>query len=274
MRKEVELEIKVGLFITVGVGLIMLAILVLGGADSLLTRQNRYYVHFQNVEGLVTGAKVVLGGLQVGTVKGVDFDFERKDIQVELMVGRKYQDWIKKDCSAEIATQGVLGDKFISLSSGAVDSPSFPAGSEIPARPSKDITQFISKSDQLLANLNKIAGSLDKVLKSFADNNRSETFFQGMSVTAKNLSQASEKLNQELEHIKLRSVTQNLNGILEKINNGTGTLGALINDPALYYDARALLGGANRNRIIRNLVRKTVKEGDQEQAKEPAPDHK
>jgi phospholipid/cholesterol/gamma-HCH transport system substrate-binding protein len=49
--------------------------------------------------------------------------------------------------------------------------------------------------------------------------------------------------------------------ILDKVNNGAGTLGALVNDPGLYEDARALVGGANRNRIIRNLVRETAKDG-------------
>ena len=55
---------------------------------------------------------------------------------------------------------------------------------------------------------------------------------------------------------------KNAADILEKVNNGTGTLGALVNDPGLYEDARALVGGANRNRIVRNLVRKTAKDGE------------
>jgi hypothetical protein len=34
----------------------------------------------------------------------------------------------------------------------------------------------------------------------------------------------------------------------------------LVNDPALYDDAKALVGEANNNRIVRNLVRQTLKE--------------
>jgi phospholipid/cholesterol/gamma-HCH transport system substrate-binding protein len=71
-------------------------------------------------------------------------------------------------------------------------------------------------------------------------------------------------VNRELDGMKLKASTEQLHSILEKVNNGTGTLGALVNDPGLYYDARALLGGANRNRIVRNLVRQTIKDAEED----------
>ena len=61
-----------------------------------------------------------------------------------------------------------------------------------------------------------------------------------------------------------------MNQIFEKINNGTGTIGALVNDPGLYDEVKALFGGANRNRVIRNLVRQTVK-GSGQPATVPSP---
>ena len=48
----------------------------------------------------------------------------------------------------------------------------------------------------------------------------------------------------------------------KKIDRGEGTVGALINDTALYDDAKSLVSGINRNRIMRNLVRQTVRDGD------------
>jgi phospholipid/cholesterol/gamma-HCH transport system substrate-binding protein len=81
-----------------------------------------------------------------------------------------------------------------------------------------------------------------------------------MSVASQNLAQLSDKLNREFDQIQLRQATRNLNQIFEKINNGTGTIGALVNDPGLYDELRALTGGANRNRIMRNLIRQTIKE--------------
>jgi len=43
---------------------------------------------------------------------------------------------------------------------------------------------------------------------------------------------------------------------------GDGSLGMLVQDPALYEDLRALLGGAQRNKLLRAYVRRTIREGE------------
>ncbi|OFZ54255.1 MAG: hypothetical protein A2428_06155 [Bdellovibrionales bacterium RIFOXYC1_FULL_54_43] len=267
-NKQFEIEIKVGLFVALGIGLVMLAILVLGSTENFLARKNTYSVHFPTVEGLLVGAKVVLGGLQVGTVKSIGFDPEKHNVRVELSVAKDSSEWIRSDSFAEIVTQGVLGDKYVTISTGNQNKPPIPVGADIPVRMTKDLSQFLNKGDQLLVSLNSLAANLDHVLKTFQSANRSEIFFDGMATTAKNLAQVSEKLNRELDGLNARLAVRNLNAILDKINNGTGTLGALVNDPGLYEDAKSLVGGANRNRIMRNLIRKTIKESEQKNADE------
>jgi phospholipid/cholesterol/gamma-HCH transport system substrate-binding protein len=46
------------------------------------------------------------------------------------------------------------------------------------------------------------------------------------------------------------------------LENGDGTLGLLAHDPALYEDLRALVGGAQRNKLLRNYIRRTIQEGE------------
>ena len=43
-------------------------------------------------------------------------------------------------------------------------------------------------------------------------------------------------------------------------------MGALVQDPELYYDLQALVGGAQRNKLLRYYVRKTVESAEDEQA--------
>jgi hypothetical protein len=45
-------------------------------------------------------------------------------------------------------------------------------------------------------------------------------------------------------------------------------MGALINDPGLYDNVKALVGQANRNRILRNLVRQTLRDSETKEAKD------
>jgi phospholipid/cholesterol/gamma-HCH transport system substrate-binding protein len=266
MAKKLELELKVGLFVTVGVGLVLAAILVLGGTQSIFTRKNHYTSHLSSAEGLITGAKVALGGIPVGTVESLRFDGEHHDVELIFTTERDSAKWIRGDSTIEILTQGMLGDKFVSINAGSNDSPQVEDGGDIPYRASKDLSQFLTKGDQLLLSLNSIATDLDRVLHSFERDNRAEVFFKGMSETSHNFSLLSEKLNKQLEDIPVRSTLKNLNSILEKINNGTGTLGALVNDPALYDNVKSLVGGANRNRIMRNLIRQTVEGGIENEA--------
>lgn len=262
MNKLWELELKVGLFVGIGVIMMMVGILLLGGTDNMFSKTVRYESHFKSVEGLISGAKVVVGGIQVGTVKSVDFDLERRDVRIEMKIQKKYTEYIRKDSKVEISTQGVLGDKFLTIAAGTPSSPILEEGSEIETQPVKDIAQFLSQGDKFMVTINSLASNLDQLVKSFNGNNRGEIFFQSMSQTSKNLADASQKLSHEMKDIEIKAAVRNLNQILGKINAGTGSLGAFVNDPSLYYDVKSLMGGANRNRIVRNLIRKTVQDND------------
>jgi phospholipid/cholesterol/gamma-HCH transport system substrate-binding protein len=46
------------------------------------------------------------------------------------------------------------------------------------------------------------------------------------------------------------------------IESGDGTLGLLAHDPSLYQDLRALMGGAQRNKLLRSYIRRTIREGE------------
>jgi len=63
-----------------------------------------------------------------------------------------------------------------------------------------------------------------------------------------------------------------LNSILAKIDRGDGTIGLLVNDPALYEDMQTLVGGAQRSLLIRSMVRMAVDAGEQDE--EPPADSK
>lgn len=51
-----------------------------------------------------------------------------------------------------------------------------------------------------------------------------------------------------------------LNSILAKVDRGEGTLGMIVNDPTLYEDLKLLVGGANRSRLVRGMVRSLAEE--------------
>ncbi|AKU90515.1 MlaD family protein [Vulgatibacter incomptus] len=62
---------------------------------------------------------------------------------------------------------------------------------------------------------------------------------------------------------ELGAAARDLRSILAKINEGDGSLGALINDPTVYEDFKTILGNVKRNRILRELVRYSISKQDQ-----------
>jgi phospholipid/cholesterol/gamma-HCH transport system substrate-binding protein len=257
---EKKMELRVGMFVVTGLVMTLISILVLGGKQSIFTSVNRYLAHFEKIDGLVHGAKVTLGGLQIGAVSKISFDPANREMRVEFTVEREYSEYLRKDSTIEVVTQGVLGDKYLSLNPGDPTLPVIENGGEVPQGKTKDLSQIITSSDQLVQRLTSTAENLDRILSAFNRGNRSEQFFQSLSSTTKNLGEITGKLKEEFGQMKLKSSVNHLNSILEKIDQGQGSLGAFINDPGLYDDAKALVGQVNRNRIMRNLIRQTIKD--------------
>lgn len=64
----------------------------------------------------------------------------------------------------------------------------------------------------------------------------------------------------------LQASVANINGVTAAVNGGEGTLGLLVRDPQLYEDMRVLMGGAQRNALLRAYIRATVARGREETA--------
>ena len=64
----------------------------------------------------------------------------------------------------------------------------------------------------------------------------------------------------------LHATATALRQVAESIERGEGTVGMLAKDPTLYEDLRALLGGAQRNKLLKAYIRRTVERSEQQDA--------
>ena len=60
----------------------------------------------------------------------------------------------------------------------------------------------------------------------------------------------------------LKSATAAIKQATTDLNNGNGTAALFLRDPTLYEDLRSLLGGAQRNKLLRAYIRRTVSEAE------------
>lgn len=59
----------------------------------------------------------------------------------------------------------------------------------------------------------------------------------------------------------LKQTIEGLRNIILKIEKGEGTLGALIQDRALYDRLKQLLGGSSRDTMMKTLIRDSISKG-------------
>ncbi len=62
----------------------------------------------------------------------------------------------------------------------------------------------------------------------------------------------------------LASAADDLQILADGLEGGEGTLGLLMTDPTLYEDMRVLVGGAQRNKLLRTAVRTSIKKAEEE----------
>jgi len=265
MNKQVDEKRKdrvVGIFMSAGLMLLVVSIIILGGSENLFSSKKVYKSHLSNAAGVMIGSKVMFSGVPAGAVTRVKYDAVAKDIEVEMEINDDYASFLREGSSLEVLTQGVLGDKYLAIDPGSGDA-LIPAGGYIANKQSKDFFGVLSKGDEFIGNMNVVSVKLARLLDAFDKGNKIQNIMVSLEKTSRN----ADKMSQEISEMKLKAISQELHGILEKLNRGTGSLGALINDPSLYEDARALVGGANRNRILRNVVRSTTNDGGDQNSK-------
>jgi len=236
MDKRHKAELRAGVFVNFGAALLMLALFFFGSRLKFFWKPVHYTFHLENAQGLIAGSKVYLAGIDAGKVDHVELDREKNSVRVEFDLSPEYKDSIRQDSYAELSTQGVLGDKVVLVFPGSPRKSVIQPGNEVPVRESSSLNQLVARGDNLVHDLDHLILNLD---------------------------QFSSKLNNELSLKKATDAFSRLDSILGKLDSGQGTLGAFINDPSLYDDAKALVGEANNNRILRNVVRKSVEDSKQ-----------
>lgn len=99
------------------------------------------HVFVPEADGILPGSPVTLEGIPVGSVSSVSLATKAPDpnrrLDITLRIQKRFQNLIREDSSAELLTQGLLGQRFVAIQRG-FSAPSLPPGGEIRAVPTKE----------------------------------------------------------------------------------------------------------------------------------------
>ena len=108
-----RLEIKVGLFVLIGLALLALILIQFSKSSNLWRGTYELQLHAANVGGIKPHAGVLLAGVQVGSVDKIRLAPDGKSVMMFLKI---YNDFpIHRDARFVIEQAGFLGDQFVSV---------------------------------------------------------------------------------------------------------------------------------------------------------------
>jgi len=116
---KTKLELKVGIFVFIGLLVLVIFILSIGGMKTWSSGY-RINLNFNFINGVKIGAPVRFAGVDVGEVKKIKLEFvpreNRSNVRLEVWV----KDVIKipADSSVWVNTLGLLGEKYIEIMPG------------------------------------------------------------------------------------------------------------------------------------------------------------
>jgi phospholipid/cholesterol/gamma-HCH transport system substrate-binding protein len=214
-------QFRVGLLVIVSLAVLGVAIFLIGEQNRLFVRKNRYFFKAASVTGLNERNPVLLNGVNVGVVENITLpeDVRRQLLTIRISIDRQYEKRIRQDSTARIKTLGLLGDKYVEVTSGSPGAPVIAPEGTIPTAPDTDVDKLIASGGDVVDNMVRISYSLAHIL---------ERVDRGQGLVGQLTSERSSQLT-----VHIDETLASAQHVMDQIENGRGPLGRLVSDEAL-----------------------------------------
>jgi len=258
-------ELRVGLFVLVGLFILAVAIFYITGAG-ILGPKYRLYTYLPEVEGVAAGAPVRLDGVAIGNVEKIGLNPHPTDrtqsIQLILRIDKKFMPDVRTDSTASLVTEGLLGDRYVTIKRGLSGLPLKPE-STIPGAPAVAMTEMVERGTDLLVTLNTVSGELRGIVDQVKDGQGTvgklitdPALYNNVNATVSRLNSmvgsiqegkgtAGKFITSDELYTKVNATVDNVNDVIGAVKEQKGTAGKLIYDPAVYNSAKGFLDNGN-----------------------------
>ena len=262
-QSSLKLQYKVGIFIAIGLIAIMVTVLLLGADKTFFTKYVHLKAQFTEVSGLFPGSVVSLAGMPVGNVEKIIFVDAQNKLEVDMKIDSQFAARLVEGTVAEVKTQGALGDKYLYLSPGLPTAKQLADGTMVQVSEQDFMKMLTSREDGAARVIDLI-----KELHVMVTNLNQGGMVHNMTEASAKMKSTLTELDGLLKDIrsempqnnKLKQSVASLASILDKIDQGKGSLGQLINDPSVHQSLKAFLGGSPRNTYMKSMIRETLQQ--------------
>lgn len=256
-------KLQVGILLMFSIAIMMWASLS-GAGTSIFDAKGNFHCFFANTSGMLPGSPVWMSGVEVGSVKSVKFVnvSPEKQVKVVCRINKEYWPMLTNDCKVQLGTIGLLGDKYVEIVPGTKGLPIIEEGAEIQVKDVGDAQEMFAKGEAAFEQVGSLISNLDTVVSRIRRGEGSlgllstdDAFYLEMTALMTSLTKLSAGLqkNQERVTSSLERMSVSVADLSDQVKNNTGTIGKLMNDPALYDNLSATTAKLDKimNRIDR-----------------------
>ncbi|MFH1790521.1 MAG: MlaD family protein [Candidatus Omnitrophota bacterium] len=233
MTDNKSLELKVGLF--VGMGIVIFFIIVFSIGDiSFVQKGYDLYTTFSFVDGLAESAPVRYAGVDIGHVKSLTMYEDAKAGRVKVKVTLWISDdnrKVERDSVACINTLGLLGEKYLEIFPGNTAGGVLAPGELLVGKDPimmRDVTDSMSgladSAGAIMERLKNGEGTLGKLLVD-------DSLYNELNTIMTRLREGKGTMGKLLAD---DGMYDNLNAVLAGLKEGKGTIGKLLVDESIY----------------------------------------
>jgi phospholipid/cholesterol/gamma-HCH transport system substrate-binding protein len=225
MSKQSSQHVRVGIFVALALGVLIVTVFVVGQEHSLFSSKTHLYTSFADVNGLVVGAPVRLAGVDVGRVSQIAFskDLNHAEARIELAIESAYIERVRRDSRAIIDSKGLLGDKIVNVTPGSPAEPRLQEGEYVQPKAGLSFESLAKQVEDTAAAIGGAAQEAQGAVGNFASPEIVEN---------------------------VRRTTAAMASILEEVAHGNGLAHSILYDPA--YAARVSATLANLEQTTAN----------------------
>lgn len=243
--KSSNFKVRLGLFVAGGFILFAVAIFLIGRQKNLFNPVFKLTTTFHNVSGLQVGNNIRFSGINIGTVESIKI-INDTTVQVDMIIQRSVQQFIRKDCQVLIGSEGIIGDRVLVITQSTTESPQVLGGqSLLSVEPTETDAIIVSLSitakhveviteelAQIMTNINQGNGTLGRLIQDSTiakDINETIINFKKSSAgVVENMDVIMKSFNKTAGNVQVTS--NQLAEIVTNVNQGQGTIGRLIQD--------------------------------------------
>ncbi len=203
-----KFKVRLGLFVAGGLTLFVLAIFIIGKQKNLFNPVYTLHSKFYNVSGLQVGNNIRFSGINIGTVDNITI-INDSTVRVDMLIKKEVQRFIKQDSEVAIGSEGLIGDRLITITQGTGSSPLAAEGQQLSSLEPVETDAIMASLQVTAGNAEIISQQLAEVMIKINSGNgtlgkliQDTTIAENLNQTILNLKQGTKGLGENMEAAK------------------------------------------------------------------------